>query len=303
MAHPPTILEQRLAVQDRMAEALESRLRELAELVGERLVEALGGSPVDGAVPVELRYGAAKNADQLRALILATEARDIRELVESAGLADARTEWFRGWGELMDLSERTLAVAGVEGADKLLDENAVLAEIDGVMAIHDESIFGGYNHGAGVRILEGLRATVSLDDPKRLAARIAQAEQSPINTAMGEAITRAAQADRFFMETAIKQAEDINTGIVFLRAYAGPNDAKTRPFCKHLVGKAFDESQWDDMRNGQIADPKYSGGGYRCRHATVGVMAEDLADSFYSRGTDADVSAANAGARAPSRRK
>lgn len=53
--------------------------------------------------------------------------------------------------------------------------------------------------------------------------------------------------------------------------YAGPIDAKTRPFCLRLVGKVLTREDIDALDNGQLDNPFLTGGGYNCRHQWVEV--------------------------------
>lgn len=48
--------------------------------------------------------------------------------------------------------------------------------------------------------------------------------------------------------------------------YAGPDDLKTREFCKAHVGKVFLRSEIDALNNGQLDNVFLTGGGYNCRH-------------------------------------
>lgn len=62
--------------------------------------------------------------------------------------------------------------------------------------------------------------------------------------------------------------------------YVGPTDAKTRQFCKDIVGKVFTRSEIDEMDNGQLPNVMLTGGGYNCRHTwkRVSVLDQELLD-------------------------
>lgn len=51
--------------------------------------------------------------------------------------------------------------------------------------------------------------------------------------------------------------------------YAGPDDAKTRPFCDHLMqlGRAYTREQIERMNNDQIPNVFLTCGGWNCRHS------------------------------------
>lgn len=62
--------------------------------------------------------------------------------------------------------------------------------------------------------------------------------------------------------------------------YAGPADAKTRPFCRQRVGKVYSRAEIERMDNHQLPDPMLSAGGFNCRHSfkRVSVLDEELQD-------------------------
>lgn len=67
--------------------------------------------------------------------------------------------------------------------------------------------------------------------------------------------------------------------------YAGPNDLKTREFCKARVGEVFTREEIDAMDNGQLPNVMLTGGGYNCRHQwkRVSLLDEELRDRFADR--------------------
>src|SRR4029077_2122198 len=66
--------------------------------------------------------------------------------------------------------------------------------------------------------------------------------------------------------------------------YAGPADAKTRPFCREHVGKVYTRSEIDAMDNDQIDNVFLTGGGYQCRHVWLEVSQFSALDDYV--GTD-----------------
>ncbi len=64
-----------------------------------------------------------------------------------------------------------------------------------------------------------------------------------------------------------------------LFVYMGPDDEKTRPFCRAHVGKVYSRSEIDKMDNGQIDNVFLTGGGYNCRHSFIEIAkSSELAD-------------------------
>jgi hypothetical protein len=51
--------------------------------------------------------------------------------------------------------------------------------------------------------------------------------------------------------------------------YVGPNDDRTRPFCREHIGQIKTEAEWNALDNGQINPVFLYCGGYNCRHAIV----------------------------------
>jgi len=83
-----------------------------------------------------------------------------------------------------------------------------------------------------------------------------------------------------------QQASDGTPEELFL--YAGPVDAKMRPFCRQQIGRVYTRSAIEQLENGQRMDVFTTAGGWNCRHTWMRLSpASELADL------------ANTGARAP----
>jgi hypothetical protein len=64
-----------------------------------------------------------------------------------------------------------------------------------------------------------------------------------------------------------------------LYIYAGPVDAKTRPFCLEHAGKVYTRAELDALDNGQTGSTFLTMGGYNCRHHPVAISRfSELAD-------------------------
>ena len=60
--------------------------------------------------------------------------------------------------------------------------------------------------------------------------------------------------------------------------FAGPVDAKMRPFCADHIGKVYTRADIQQMDNGQGLDVLLTGGGYNCRHVWMALSpASELA--------------------------
>jgi hypothetical protein len=278
---------------DALAE-LDAFLAELAQEVGERLEAMLDGDPL-GDTETEGAFVGLKEGQAVKAQVLATQWEGLALIIESAGMAAARERWFDKYGDLAVQAERALGLQGFARADTLLDSEAVLEGIRALQRRHDDALFGKFTRLSAERITDALHTQVGLKTHKEIAREIVEQEDLTRPQAMSEAETRVAEADRYFTAVAAEQASDDEGTFVY--AYAGPTDAKTRPFCSKLVGRAFTLEQVQGLRNGQTPSPPlYSGGGYRCRHLFVPVLPVLLEESPYTTGTDADITAANAAA-------
>jgi hypothetical protein len=82
------------------------------------------------------------------------------------------------------------------------------------------------------------------------------------------------------------EASTGEAGEVFF--YAGPVDAKMRPFCADHVGQVFTRAAIDKLDNGQRLDVFLTGGGWNCRH--IWMPLSDVSEL---------APLANTGARAP----
>jgi hypothetical protein len=57
--------------------------------------------------------------------------------------------------------------------------------------------------------------------------------------------------------------------------YAGPDDDRTREFCRDHVDRVYSRGAIDDMDNGQLPNVMLTGGGWNCRHQFKRVSALD----------------------------
>lgn len=73
----------------------------------------------------------------------------------------------------------------------------------------------------------------------------------------------------FSIDRTVRKVQADKAGLSEARYY-GPDDAKTRPFCREHVGEVRSYLYWDNVPNGTVLLPvtKY-GGGYSCRHQLV----------------------------------
>lgn len=137
-----------------------------------------------------------------------------------------------------------------------------------------------------VAAIKLLHETDLLDEGDAVARAIWQAvirgvfaarESSAILADLGEILDASEPQIRTLYDTSVsifgRQVEALQAGDdpgkAFL--YAGPDDEKTRAFCRAHVGKVFTRAEIDTMDNGQIDNVYLTGGGYNCRHVWMEV--------------------------------
>ena len=150
---------------------------------------------------------------------------------------------------------------------------------------------------AAQRILSGLRSSIEMQPLGEIAQIIARDESTSVPKAVTLARTRIAEYDRWVGNEVARQADP--DGDLLMWAYVGPTlDGITRPFCGELRGKYFTRDQVGQLDNHQpgTGHPAISGGGYNCRHSWIQLTESLLIKRGYTKGTDADIAAANAAA-------
>lgn len=287
----------------------------LAENIGRRIAASLGADPdlvfppdgsdgrMVGRTAFEQLMQSVSGADAVRAVVLAADVADIEDFVAQAGSLRARDILLKAVQDLAGLAEKSLIAQGVAAAG-VLDTAAAEALISTYVTTSlDAAIRLNLDAAAAARIRQGIIANMGQMSIAEVAEQIAIEQGAAVNAATTAARTQLAEADRFVQETVRKTVDP--DGKRFLMAYIGPDDRITRPFCTHLVNKAFKLEDFNRLRNGQTAThPRISGGGYNCRHDVRPVLNDEkvLKSMRLRRGTLADIQEANEAAR-PKRRK
>ena len=306
------LLDQREALQDDALEAFDRNMSALAENIGRRLAAVLGEEPDDifpadgddgfdiGATAFETRLAELSGADQIRASVLLASLVEVEEFVEACGLDKARDNMRQAVATVSGLAEQSFDVQGIQDATGSLDTVAAEALVGGFFeTAFEEGLFGKGRRDTADRIKRALSSSVGMVPLRDLIKNIAEGEADRIPRATTEARTSLAEADRVAHET-IRRTIDPE-GRNFRQAYLGPkNDKLVRPFCSHLVGKAFRGDEFAGANNSQTpSHPTISGGGYNCRHYVTPVRddASTLKSLGLVKGTGADIKKANDAAR------
>lgn len=309
------LVERRQTLQDSAIEDLEERLFALSENLGRRLGASLGVDPDEvrepdgddgrrvGRTTIEELIASLGDADAIRAAVLASSLEEVEELIDAAGLGDARGEIRKTVGRIAGIAERSVTIQGVIDAEGALDTVAAEALLGNYIETSiDDALFGTLSRQSATRIKDALTSNLGLEDMLTVARRIADSEEVSVPMAVTEARTRLAQADRFVNDV-VRQSVDPDGDLMVL-AYLGPADGVTRGFCDRLVNKAFEVDDFNSANNAQTpSHPRVSGGGYNCRHNIVPVSRESVEDLGLTVGTIDDVRAANDAAISARRKK
>jgi hypothetical protein len=310
-------LDRRKAVQSGAMLNLEQRLDELSENLARRLGAVLGIDPDDvyapdgsdgvrvGATNFETAIDGLNDPDRVKAAVLASSLDEIGEFVEASGMDRARNVMRDSMAELAGLAERSATAAGVVGADGALDTAAASALLGNYIDNRiTGDLFGIMTARSAARIRIGLESNLGLMSLTEVAQSIGSAEQAAIPATITEARTTLAEGDRFANEV-VRESVDPD-GEDTLLAYLGPDDGITRDFCSHLVNKAFEINDFAAANNHQTpTHPRYSGGGYNCRHDVTPVPNSPaaLAALGMEKGTANDVAQASSAALAARKKK
>ena len=307
------LLDQRERLQDDALEAFDAEMSGLAENIGRRLANILGEDPdaifpADGddgfdigTTDFETRLAGLTDTDQLRATVLISSLAEVEEFVEACGLDKARASMREAVANISGVAEQTFEVQGISDANGALDTVAAEALVGGFFeTAFEEGLFGKGRRDTADRIKRALSSSLGMVPLKELVENIAQGEIDKIPRAITEARTSLAEADRVAHET-VRRTLDPD-GKEFLQAYFGPKDDDlVRPFCRHLVGKAFRVDDFAKANNAQTpSHPTISGGGWNCRHYVTAVPNTKSALKALGvvRGTPQDIEKANRAAAA-----
>ena len=314
------LVERREQLLEDTLEAFDDRLERFRENTARRLAAVLGIDPDEiypergndgrlvGQTEFEQRLLLLEGTERIRAGILAAELQEIEDFVDAAGMDRAREVLRGGIAELAGLAEQRLDIQGVDGAIGALDTVSAEALLGNYLENLDETLKRTVDSRAALRIREGLTNNLGLMTTQEAVELIIAQEEVAASVARTEANTRMAEADRFATDVTRRSVDP--DGEAFLLAYIGPTQTDSpnvvvRPFCSHLVGKAFSVDQFNKLNNQQLSHPRISGGGYNCRHSVTPVLNSDsvIKRMGISRGTADDISKANnAAKKARSRR-
>lgn len=301
----------RLAAQDDAADKLEALLIQLGDAIESRLRALLGGNAdalteLSNPVPLDEQLAnlraLAEQPQAVRIGLLAVELGEVEEWINALGLNNSRRVYFEEQARMEAAIESHLTDLGLPGVSSVLDDEGIRAVVSAFQGQQDGQLFGTIRSTSATRVLDAMKANAELLTDAEFAKRVAEAHDLTVPTAMTEARTRLAEADRFIAEEVVQKIER-DEGLELLRAYTGPLDGKTRPFCSKLVGKAFDSAQVSRLNNAQVGNPLETGGGYNCRHVWEAFEPDEMEEFGFSRGTESDVSAANSAARSSRVRK
>ncbi len=128
-----------------------------------------------------------------------------------------------------------------------------------------------------------------------IAANISNA----VGVAQGRARTIVNTALASIQRGVLSRAMDSleSQGVGMYGYYTGPQDGKTRPFCKVIVGKAIRIKDTARLSPGRGLTFRRNGGGWNCRHSLVPVTIGWIKLNNVEIADSTDIARANAGAK------
>lgn len=174
---------------------------------------------------------------------------------------------------ILDKAVQAAIDDAIEKMPKALRPDAT-PELDRIVRRQYEAVAEVFEVGGdSVRraINAGVTSTQRLDV---LAGRVAESLRTTVSKAQAVVETAVIGAGRDVLAEAVRQANDDDEDGIVMR-YVGPDDSKTRPFCKRILGQVYTLDAIEKLDNGQGIPVLQFGGGYRCRHSWVPIDAED----------------------------
>jgi len=133
-----------------------------------------------------------------------------------------------------------------------------------------------------VRIGEAMRAAMTTSAPiGELTDMVAKDIRTTFTRASTAVETACRGAGRLVTIKAGDEGDtDPSDPIVY--RYVGSDDAKTRPFCRSVLGKCFTREALDLLDNGtDLSDVAVWGGGYSCRHSLAPMLMSEAREAGY----------------------
>lgn len=180
-------------------------------------------------------------------------------------------------GQVIDVLEQGVAAAAdaVAAANDLGDFSAqatrTLQEIADGRADEVAAAFQKGQRQIAEAIAVGLTTGADLSD---LIDQVAREVDTSFARAQSAVDTGIVGAGRAVTMRAGREADtDPRDPIVF--RYVGPNDSKTRPFCRPILGQCFSDAAISRLDNGQGLAVDTFGGGYGCRHSWSPILTSE----------------------------
>ena len=166
------------------------------------------------------------------------------------------------------------ALASITSLDDAFKPNAgpVIADI---LAGRNNEIAASFGEGQdSIRraMNVGVVSGANLD---RLIANVAEEIKTTFGRARSAVDTAIVMSGRAAVSTAAANVNDDADEVIFVMRYVGPDDAKTRPFCRRVLGKCFTPDALAALDNGQGLPVESSCGGYNCRHGLAPILASE----------------------------
>lgn len=108
-----------------------------------------------------------------------------------------------------------------------------------------------------------------------LVGRVAERGQVAVSRAKSLVDTAVMACGRAVVVDGVANANEDAGEDLFLLRYVGPDDAKTRPFCRSLIGHVYSLDEIAKLDNGQTPDVATTCGGVNCRHGWAPIMLDE----------------------------
>lgn len=274
------ILAKRDALVDEAGNSVQSDLMAIADEIGARVVSDLE----------------ARGLGSLRVAVDTVQLDDLLGILADLGVDKTQAAWFTRLAELAGFAEAAAREAGISREDASLDQEGLASALEARRKDAATWWDATIERPLGQTLLDGLHDARAMTSTAEIAERLSERMRISIPKAWAEAVTQTAIVDRFVSAEIAQAADPEGTDLRW--AYLGPVDGIERKFCQHLTGKFFRFSLLGALDNGTaLAHPIYSCGGYRCRHRWSPAPAAFWRARELPEGTEADILAANAGAR------
>lgn len=213
------------------------------------------------------------------AIIKGAQANRARKAIEAALTASGYGDLASvAYGARLDrLVDRVLATRRIAQAAARLS-GAFDARLAALLALHETDLLDEGDEIARALWQATVRGIFGSRPVNRILADLADvidASEAQIGTLYDTSVSIFGR-----QVEALQAGDDPDTAFL----YVGPNDKKTRPFCREHVGLVYTRDRIDELDNWQIDNVFLTGGGYNCRHQFIEVSQFSSLQEYVNTG-------------------